>query len=80
MASDDPFVRLTISSDAKSSLEKQATRHGMTQTELASRLLVWLIKQPQVIQAAVLNNITSTVEKDLVEAILAGSAAKRRRA
>ena len=79
MDSDAPFVRLTVSSDAKTTLEKQATRHGMTQTQLASRMLTWLIKQPQVIQAAVLNNISSTVEKDLAQTLLAGAAQKKRR-
>ena len=65
MKSQSTFLRLQIAEDAKTALERQATRHGMSQTELASRLVGWLVTQPQLIQAAVLNNINSTVDSDL---------------
>ena len=65
MKSQSTFLRLQIAEDAKTALERQATRHGMSQTELASRLVSWLVMQPQLIQAAVLNNINSTVDSDL---------------
>lgn len=71
MKSPPSFIRLQIAEDAKSILEKQADRHGMSQTELASRLVTWLVKQPPLIQAAVLNNISSTVQEDLSKALLA---------
>ncbi|QOV92206.1 hypothetical protein [Humisphaera borealis] len=63
--SEGTFLRLQIAEDAKTSLERQASRHGMSQTELASRLVGWLVGQPQLVQAAVLNNINSTVDADL---------------
>lgn len=76
MKSDASFVRFQIAGDAKNSLEKQAARHGMTQTELASRLVVWLVSQPQLIQAAVLNNIAPVVEEDLAGVLAANLVAK----
>jgi len=51
------FVRLQIAEDAKTALERQAARHGMSQTELASRVVAWLVRQPSVVQASILNNI-----------------------
>ena len=51
------FLRLQIADDAKTALERQAARHGMSQTELASRLVTWLVRQSSVLQASILNNI-----------------------
>lgn len=72
------FLRLQIAEDAKTALERQATRHGMTQTQLASRLVGWLVTQPQLVQAAILNNIAPDTDRDRSSALLAGIGAKAR--
>lgn len=59
------FLRLQISDDGKTALERQAARHGMSQTEIASRLVAWLVRQPPVVQASVLNNIDPGLQQDL---------------
>ena len=76
MKSQSSFSRLQITEDAKASLARQATRHQVSQTELASRLIVWLVKQPTAIQATVLNNIDAGIQEQLSDMLQ--SAAERR--
>ena len=67
MKSSAPFIRLQIADDSKDSLAREARRHGLSQTELASRLVEWLVKQQSVVQATVLNNIKNDMEDQLAE-------------
>jgi hypothetical protein len=76
MKAQSSYLRLQIADEAKNVLERQAARHGMTQTELASRLVSWLVQQSQVVQAAVLNNITPGEDLDVPKVLLAGAAAR----
>lgn len=69
MKSSASFIRLQIAEDAKNALEKQARRHNMSQTELASRLVMWIVRQPQVVQATVLNNIKTDLEEELAHVL-----------
>jgi 1,2-phenylacetyl-CoA epoxidase catalytic subunit len=71
--SQSTFSRLQITEEAKSALARQSTRHGLSQTELASRLVTWLIKQPTVIQAAVLNNIDRGLQDELSQMLKANT-------
>lgn len=66
-----PFLRLQIAEDAKDALERQAARHKMSQTELASRLVSWIVRQSQTVQAAILNNIDRGLEEELAMSLRA---------
>ncbi len=67
MKRSSPFIRLQIADDSKDSLARESRRHGLSQTELASRLVEWLVQQPPVVQATVLNNIKNDMEDQLAE-------------
>lgn len=67
MKRSSPFIRLQIADDSKDSLAREARRHGLSQTELASRLVEWVVQQESVVQATVLNNIKNDMEDQLAE-------------
>ena len=71
-----PFIRLQLADDAKPALAREARRHGVSQTALASRLVEWVVRQPPVVQATVLNNIKNDMEDRLAE-VLRGLSASR---
>ena len=64
-----PFIRLQLADDAKPALAREARRHGLSQTELASRLVEWVVRQSPVVQATVLNNIKNDMEDRLAEVL-----------
>ena len=67
MKRSSPFIRLQIADDSKDTLARESRRHALSQTELASRLVEWLVQQPPVVQATVLNNIKNDMEDQLAE-------------
>lgn len=67
MKRSSPFIRLQIADDSKDTLARESRRHGLSQTELASRLVEWVVQQPPVVQATVLNNIKNDMEDQLAE-------------
>ena len=71
-----PFIRLQISDDSKDSLARESRRHNLSQTELASLLVEWLVIQPPVVQATVLNNIKNDMEDQLAEMLRSLAASK----
>ncbi|MDB5294320.1 MAG: hypothetical protein JWO31_303 [Phycisphaerales bacterium] len=77
MKRSSPFIRLQIADDSKDVLARQARRHALSQTELASRLVEWLVLQKPVVQATVLNNIKNDMEDQLAEMLRSIAAAKR---
>ena len=76
MKRSSPFIRLQIADDSKDTLARESRRHGLSQTELASLLVEWLVQQPPVVQATVLNNIKNDMEDQLAE-MLRGLAASK---
>jgi hypothetical protein len=63
-------VRLLISLNAKRKVEEIAKQNGMTEVEVASRIYLWFVEQPGVVQQGILGHLPADFREDLIELVL----------
>jgi hypothetical protein len=51
-------IRLQLDLSAKSALDDLCHKRGMTQIAVLSRLMLWFVKQDEVIQASILGSLS----------------------
>jgi len=63
-------MRIEVSPQAKAALEDYCTRGDKIQSRAVSRLLEWFAKQPDIIQAAIMNDFPEAILADVNKALL----------
>ncbi len=64
------IVRVQLSPQVKEKLDELCDSRGMTQIAVMSRLVDWFCEQNELVQAAVLGQISETLQSDLAEQLL----------
>jgi hypothetical protein len=67
---DREIIKIAVSVQAKTAIERICQRYGMTQIELASRCYIWFAEQEEVVQAAVLGILPDAVAADVARMVL----------
>jgi hypothetical protein len=69
MAKRVPY-RLELTAPAKQSLAKVSDYYGMTERAMMARIVEWLLRQPEKMQAAVLLTFPPDVKADMIKLLL----------
>jgi hypothetical protein len=63
-------IRLELELSVKQALDDLCERRGMTQISVTSRLVHWLLKQDEIVQASVMGLLPETVMGELSQLLL----------
>jgi hypothetical protein len=63
-------LRIELTGSAKERLTDLSDQTGMTQVQVASRIIEWFTEQPDLIQAAVLGRYPPEIEADVARLIM----------
>jgi hypothetical protein len=64
------IVRLELTPNAKSGLEKAHVASGMTQVAMVSRLIQWYAVQPPIIQTLLMGHVPPAIRQEVIEIAL----------
>ena len=67
-------VRVELDPTAKERVEQVCHRKGMTQIAIVSRLVDWFVRQPEVVQRAILGQFSEHAQAELWQRLLHGLA------
>ncbi|MCC7204259.1 MAG: hypothetical protein IT441_04215 [Phycisphaeraceae bacterium] len=63
-------VRVQLESSCKKMLDELCDRRGMTQIAVMTRLVNWFVEQNELIQAAVLGQLSAQAQQELARRLL----------
>ena len=61
------YLRIAVTPEAYTAVEKMCDQFGMTKQELASRMYMWLVDQDEIVQTSVLGLLPDSVEGPAAE-------------